>query len=131
MIDVAQDSAICRRDSGFPEPPNCDKGNSVSSIGLIEQIAAAQRPSLARNADGIIIDSFGDVSIPRQCVTLAVVAHKVGKEGFTDQEAAHLTIPLLGNARVIIDCWLSVMLPGFSLETWAVWTEPCPCEEPF
>lgn len=88
-------------------------------------------PKLFRNERGIIIDSFGDVSISHQCVTLAVAAHK-GLGDDTDEEVIHLTIPLLGSARIVIEAYLAVMLPGYGLHDWAVYEKPCSCEsEPF
>lgn len=85
-------------------------------------------PLLKRNDSNIIIDTFGDVSKPHQCVTIALAAHKVDSEGFTDEEVAHVTIPLLGDANVILKAWLSVALPGYTLQdNWAVYA-PCPCD---
>ena len=100
--------------------------NSTATATATAELIAPLRPSLVRNAGRIIVDTFGDVSVSHQCVTIALTAHKKDSEGFTEEEAAHVTIPLLGCARVILEAWLAVVLPGWELHDWAVF---CPCED--
>ena len=84
---------------------------------------------LTRNKSGVIVDSFGDVSTEHQCVTVAVTVHKLDREGFTDEEVVRLTVPLTSPVESLVKGYIGLMLPGFQLNSWAVWCEPCGCEE--
>lgn len=84
-----------------------------------------------RNEYGVIIDSFGDVSNARQCVTVNVTAHKTDEAGFIEQEIVRLTVPLTGPVKPMINSYIGLMLADYTLNDWCVWPGDESYDEPF
>lgn len=103
--------------------------NAPATATLVAPLSGIQ---LHRNKYGVIIDSFGDVSNARQCVTINATAHKTDGEGFVDQEIIRLTLSLNGPIRTAIVGYISLMLPpGYLLHDWCVWPGDENHDEPF